>query len=267
MAELTLPKNSRVEEGWHWAPQASNDDNSKDKRPNLKTFRIYRYDPASGKRPRMDRYEVDLNDCGPMVLDAILKIIDEIDPSLAVRRSCREGVCGSCAMNINGTNQLACTTHIKALGKKSVRLSPLPHLDVIKDLVGDLSRLYAQYAFIEPWLKNDEAAPERERLQLPEDRDKVDEGSRCILCFCCSTACPSYWWTGEKFLGPAVLLQAHRWIQDTRDERSGERLDQLDDVFRLYRCHTILNCTSACPKGLNPSRAIADIRRKLAQRR
>lgn len=257
--ELQLPKNSRVHKGKHHKHEGDAD--------NLKTFRIYRYDPSQDDNPRMDSFEVDLDDCGPMVLDAILKIIDEIDPSIAVRRSCREGVCGSCAMNINGTNKLACLTHIDDLDKGAVRLSPLPHLEVIKDLVGDLTRLYAQYALIEPWLKNDQAAPEREHLQQPADREKVDEGSRCILCFCCSTACPSYWWTGDKFLGPAVLLQAQRWIVDSRDDHTGERLDAMDDIYRLYRCHTILNCTNACPKGLNPSRAIADIKRKLEQRR
>lgn len=259
MAELRLPKNSRVAKGRYWPLRS--------KAENTRTFRVYRYDPATDAHPRMDSYEVDLDDCGPMVLDALLKIIDETDPSIAVRRSCREGVCGSCAMNINGTNELACTTHIQDLSRGPIRLSPLPHLEVIRDLVGDLSRLYAQFEFVEPWLKNDEAVPERERLQRPDERDQVDEGSRCILCFCCSTACPSYWWAGDKFLGPAILLQAHRWIVDSRDDHTGERLDALNDSFRLYRCHTILNCTSACPKGLNPSRAIADIRRKLAQRR
>ncbi|HET7267305.1 MAG TPA: succinate dehydrogenase iron-sulfur subunit [Oleiagrimonas sp.] len=259
MAELRLPANSRVQKGQHHA--------HKGKAERLKTFRIYRYDPASDAKPRMDSYDIDLDDCGPMVLDAILKIIDEIDPSIALRRSCREGVCGSCAMNINGTNQLACLTHIDDLGHGPIRLSPLPHLEVIKDLVGDLSRLYAQYESIEPWLKNDQAEPERERLQTPEDRAAVDEDSQCILCFCCATACPSYWWAGDKYLGPAVLLQAHRWIADSRDDHTGERLDALDDTYKLYRCHTILNCTNACPKGLNPARAIADIKRKLAQRR
>lgn len=256
--ELRLPKNSRVQKGKHYPHDGDG--------RNLKTFRIYRYDPSADEQPRMDSYDVDMDDCGPMVLDAILKIIDETDPSIAVRRSCREGVCGSCAMNINGTNDLACLTHVDDLNGP-IRLSPLPHLEVIKDLVGDLSRLYAQYAMIEPWLKNDEPAPERERLQTHEAREQVDEGARCILCFCCSTACPSYWWAGDKFLGPAALLQAQRWIVDSRDDHTGERLDMLDDAFRLYRCHTILNCTNACPVGLNPSRAIADIKRMLEVRR
>jgi len=256
--ELRLPKNSRVQKGRHHPHEGDAE--------NLKTFRVYRYDPSRDDNPRMDSYDVDMDDCGPMVLNALLKIIDETDPSIAVRRSCREGVCGSCAMNINGTNELACLTHVDDLSDP-IRLSPLPHLAVIKDLVGDLSRLYAQYALIEPWLKNDGAEPERERLQTQPDREQVDEGARCILCFCCSTACPSYWWTGDKFLGPAVLLQAQRWLVDSRDDHTGERLDQLDDAFRLYRCHTILNCTNACPVGLNPSRAIADIKRMLDQRR
>ncbi|NII09090.1 succinate dehydrogenase iron-sulfur subunit [Oleiagrimonas sp. C23AA] len=259
MAELTLPTNSRVQKGKTWKHEG--------KAKHLRKFEIYRFDPARDALPRLDTFEVDMDDCGPMVLDVLLKIIDETDPSLAVRRSCREGVCGSCAMNINGKNGLACLTHVDDLPRGSIRLSPLPHLEVIKDLVGSLSRLYAQYEMIQPWLKSDEAPPERERLQLPEDRDKLDGNSECILCFCCATACPSYWWTGDKYLGPAILLQAHRWLVDSRDDHTGERLDQLDDSYRLYRCHTIMNCTSACPKGLNPAEAIADTKRMLAKRR
>lgn len=258
MAELTLPKNSKVTKGKHFAYDGEAEQ--------PRTFRIYRYDPSADELPRMDSYDIDLADCGPMVLDAILHIVDTVDPSLALRRSCREGVCGSCAMNINGTNKLACLTHIDELKSGEVRLSPLPHLKVIKDLVGDLRTLYAQLELIEPWLKNDQAVPERERLQLPEDRDKLDGEYECILCFCCATACPSYWWSGEQYLGPAILLQAHRWLVDSRDDRTGERLDALDDPFRLYRCHTILNCTNACPKGLNPAKAIADTKRMLARR-
>lgn len=258
MAELTLPKQSQVQQGRRFAHDGQAE--------TPRTFRIYRYDPSADERPRMDTYEIDLADCGPMVLDAILHIIDSVDPSLALRRSCREGVCGSCAMNINGTNKLACLTHIDELKSGDVRLSPLPHLKVIKDLVGDLRTLYAQFELIEPWLKNDQALPERERLQLPEDRAKLDGEYECILCFCCATACPSYWWSGDQYLGPAILLQAHRWLVDSRDDRTGERLDALDDPFRLYRCHTIMNCTSACPKGLNPAKAIADTKRMLARR-
>ena len=258
MAEFRLPENSRIEQGKaHPAP-----DDAKDPR----TFRIYRWNRAQGGKPRMDSYTIDLEDTGKMVLDAILKIIDEVDPSIALRRSCREGVCGSCAMNINGKNGLACLTPIEELGDGDVEITPLPHLHVVKDLVGSLEQLYAQYELIEPWMKSDTAAPERERLQTPEERRKLDGQIECILCFCCSTSCPSYWWNSDKYLGPAILLNAHRWIVDSRDDATGERLDELDDPFRLYRCHTIMNCTSACPKGLDPSKAIADIKRKLGER-
>jgi succinate dehydrogenase / fumarate reductase iron-sulfur subunit len=257
MAEFTLPANSRVRDGRrHAAPGA--------KQP--RTFRIYRWNPDDGENPRVDSYEVDMASCGPMVLDALIKIKNEIDPTLTFRRSCREGVCGSCAMNIDGVNTLACTHYI-AESKGDVRIYPLPHRPVVKDLVPDLSGIYNQYALIEPWLKADSPAPERERLQSPEERARLDGLWECILCFCCSTACPSYWWNGERYLGPAVLLQAYRWIADSRDERTGERLDQLEDPFRLYRCHTIMNCTRTCPKGLNPAKAIGEIKKLLVARR
>ncbi|TYC64066.1 succinate dehydrogenase iron-sulfur subunit [Stappia sp. BW2] len=259
MAEFRLPPNSRLGQGKTW------DSPSDAKKP--REFRVYRFDPASDDHPRMDSFTLDLDETGPMVLDAILKIIDEVDPSLALRRSCREGVCGSCAMNINGKNGLACLTHIDEQGDGPITLTPLPHLEIIKDLVGSLETLYAQYEMIEPWMKADGPEPERERLQTPEDREKLNGSYECVLCFCCATACPSYWWNGDKYLGPAVLLQAHRWLADSRDDHTGERLDALDDPFRLYRCHTIMNCTSACPKGLNPAKAIAETKRKLAQRR
>jgi len=258
MAEFALPRNSRIKEGKTWpAPQGA-------KRP--RTFRIYRWDPDSGEQPRLDSYTVDLDDCGPMVLDAMIKIKNEVDATLTFRRSCREGVCGSCAFNINGRNTLACTSYIEET-EGDVKVYPLPHMKVVKDLVPDLNEAYAQYAAIEPWLKTRTPAPERERPQSPEERAKLDGLWECILCFCCTTACPSYWWNGERYLGPAVLLQAYRWIVDSRDEYTGERLDQLEDPFRLYRCHTIMNCTRTCPKGLNPAKAIAEIKKKMVERR
>ncbi len=232
----------------------------------VRNFRIYRFDPDGGEKPRIDSYELDLDRCGPMVLDALLKIKNEIDPTLTFRRSCREGICGSCAMNIDGLNTLACTKAIDEV-KGDVRIFPLPHLPVIKDLVPDLSNFYAQYAAIKPWLQTrTPPPPDRERLQSKEDQEKVDRPSACILCACCSTSCPSYWWNSDRYLGPAALLAAYRWIVDSRDEATGERLDALDDPFRLYRCHTIMNCTEACPKDLNPARAIAEIKKLLVER-
>jgi succinate dehydrogenase iron-sulfur subunit len=214
----------------------------------------------------MDTYFVDLDGCGPMALDALIWIKNVIDPTLTFRRSCSEGICGSCSMNINGINTLACTMAMNEI-KGVIRVYPLPHLAVIKDLVPDLTHAYAQYASIEPWLKTVTPTPERERLQSREDRAKLEGLENCILCFCCTTSCPSYWWNGNRFLGPATLLQAHRWIMDSRDEATGERLDQLEDPFRLYRCHTILNCAPACPKGLNPAKAIAEIKKLMVKRR
>ncbi|WP_069472112.1 succinate dehydrogenase iron-sulfur subunit [Candidatus Marithrix sp. Canyon 246] len=234
---------------------------------NVKKFMIYRWNPDNDDNPRLDSYEVDLDDCGEMVLDALIKIKDEIDPSLTFRRSCREGICGSCAMNIDGTNTLACTKYIKDI-KDIVKIYPLPHMEVVKDLVPDLTYFYAQYASIKPWLETQtQPPPDREMLQSKEDRELLNGLSECILCACCSTSCPSYWWNSDRYLGPAILLQAHRWIMDSRDENSGERLDNLEDPFRLYRCHTILNCTKTCPKGLNPAKAISEIKQMLVQRR
>ena len=257
VAEFTLPKNSRIKKGKAHAADGG-------KKP--KTFRIYRYDPESGANPRYDDYTIDLDKCGPMVLDALIKIKNEIDPTLTFRRSCREGICGSCSMNMDGRNGLACTTAIDDI-KGDVRITPLPHLDVVKDLVPDLTHVYAQLASIEPWLKAVTPEPSgKERLQSPHDRNKLDGLYECILCFCCQTSCPSYWWNGDKFLGPAILLQAYRWLADSRDEMTGERLDQLEDPFRLYRCHTIMNCADVCPKGLNPSKAIAEIKQLMVKR-
>jgi len=258
MAEFRLPANSKIRKGKHFAaPEGAKQ---------VKRFVVYRYDPDSGENPRTDTYEVDLERCGPMVLDALIKIKNEIDPTLTFRRSCREGICGSCAMNIDGVNTLACTIAISE-ARGDVKIYPLPHMPVVKDLVPDLSNFYAQYASIKPWIQTrTPAPPDRERLQSKADQEKINEPSACILCACCSTACPSYWWNSDRYLGPAALLAAYRWIVDSRDEATGERLDALDDPFKLYRCHTIMNCTRTCPKGLNPAKAIAEIKLKLAER-
>lgn len=264
MAEFTLPKNSKIK------PGKKIDAAGKDAR-RTKKFQIYRYDPATGENPQMDEITIDLDNCGPMVLDALIHIKDDVDSSLSFRRSCREGICGSCSMNIGGRNRLAC---LEAIDKHSgdIKITPLPHMPVVKDLVPDLKHVYAQYNAIEPWLKTDTSNPSRERLQSAEDADKLNghDGrgpAACILCFCCSTSCPSYWWNAEKFLGPAILLNAWRWIADSRDDATGERLDQLEDPFKLYRCHTIMNCTEACPKGLNPAKAIAEIKKLMVERK
>jgi succinate dehydrogenase / fumarate reductase, iron-sulfur subunit len=258
MAEFRLPANSKIRQGRNFpAPEGTR---------RVKRLVVYRYDPDSGENPRTDTYEIDLDRCGPMVLDALIKVKNEVDPSLTFRRSCREGICGSCAMNIDGTNTLACTKAIDEV-KGDVKIYPLPHMPVVKDLVPDLSNFYAQYASIKPWIQTRTAPPpDRERLQSKADQEKINEPSACILCACCSTACPSYWWNSDRYLGPAALLAAYRWIVDSRDEATGERLDALQDPFKLYRCHTIMNCTRTCPKGLNPARAIAEIKLKLAER-
>jgi len=258
MLQLRLPPNSRPRKGQHHAaPEGSK---------NTKRFRVYRYDPDSGDNPRIDTYEVDLDDCGPMILDAIIKIKNEIDPTLTFRRSCREGICGSCAMNIDGTNTLACIKGLDDI-KGDVAIYPLPHMPVVKDLVPDLTQFYAQYSSIEPWMRaQSPPPPDRERLQSKDDRAKLDGLYECILCACCSTSCPSYWWNSDRYLGPAILLQAYRWIVDSRDEYTGERLDALEDPFRLYRCHTIMNCTKTCPKHLNPAKAIAEVKKLLVTR-
>jgi len=258
MAQLALPKNSRVGAGKTWpAPPGAG---------RTRRFKVYRWSPDDDRNPRIDSYDVDMDACGPMVLDALIKIKNEVDSTLTFRRSCREGICGSCAMNIDGTNTLACTRSIDDI-RGEVKIYPLPHLRVVKDLVPDLTQAYAQLASVEPWLKTVSAPPERERLQSEEDRARLDGLWECILCFCCATSCPSYWWNGDRYLGPAVLLQAYRWIADSRDEMTGERLDDLQDPFRLYRCHTIMNCAKTCPKGLNPARAIAEIKKLMVARR
>ena len=258
MVELALPRNSKITSGKTW--------NKPEGKGDWKQVRVYRWNPDDGKNPRVDTYWIDRRQCGPMVLDALNKIKNEIDPTLTFRRSCREGICGSCAMNIDGTNGLAC---LKALDdvRGAVKVYPLPHLEVIKDLVPDLTDFYAQYAAVQPWLQTRTPPPaDRERLQSKQDQEKVDRPSACILCACCSTSCPSYWWNSDRYLGPAALLAAYRWIVDSRDEATAERLDMVEDSFRLYRCHTIMNCTEACPKDLNPARAIAEIKKLLLER-
>jgi succinate dehydrogenase / fumarate reductase iron-sulfur subunit len=259
MAEFTLPSNSKIGAGkTHPLPASA-------KQP--RRFHIYRWNPDDDKNPVIDTYTVDLADCAPMVLDALIKIKNEVDTTLTFRRSCREGICGSCAMNIDGTNTLACLKAIEDI-KGDVKIYPLPHMPVVKDLVPDLSHVYAQYQSIQPWLQADSPPPpDKERPQSEDERAKLDGLWECILCFCCTTSCPSYWWNGDRYLGPAVLLAAYRWIADSRDEHTGNRLDDLEDPFKLYRCHTIMNCTQTCPKGLNPAKAIAEIKKLQFERK
>ena len=257
MVEFALPRNSKIQAGKVWPKPAGK---------KLRAFRIYRWNPDDGKNPQVDSYHVDMDTCGPMVLDAIIKIKNEQDPTLTFRRSCREGICGSCAMNIDGTNTLACLKACDEV-KGAVKIYPLPHMPVVKDLVPDLTRFYAQHRSIEPWLKTTTPEPEKEWKQSHGDRTLLDGLYECILCACCSTSCPSYWWNGDRYLGPAVLLQAYRWLIDSRDDDKRARLDNLEDPFKLYRCHTIMNCAKACPKGLNPAKAIAEIKKMMVERR
>lgn len=257
MVQLNLPKNSQIRQGKVWPkPQGATQ---------LKEFRIYRWDPDDDANPRIDTYFVDREGCGPMILDGLIWIKSRIDSTLTFRRSCREGICGSCAMNIDGVNTLACTRGMDEV-KGAIKLYPLPHMEVVKDLVPDLTRFYAQHALIEPWLHTSSPEPEKEWKQSPQARHALDGLYECILCACCSTSCPSYWWNGDRYLGPAALLQAYRWLIDSRDEATGQRLDQLEDPFRLYRCHTIMNCAKACPKGLNPAKAISEIKNMMIAR-
>jgi succinate dehydrogenase / fumarate reductase, iron-sulfur subunit len=257
MVQLALPRNSRIRKGKVWpAPEGA-------AQPRKVT--VYRWNPDDADNPRVDTYTIDAADCGPMVLDALIKIKNEIDPTLTFRRSCREGICGSCAMNIDGINTLACTRGLDEI-EGTIRVYPLPHMPVVKDLVPDLTHFYAQHASVKPWLETDTPAPETEWKQSEDDRKKLDGLYECILCACCSTSCPSYWWNADRYLGPAALLNAQRWIVDSRDEATGDRLDALEDPFKLYRCHTIMNCTNACPKGLNPAKAIAEIKKALVER-
>ena len=254
MVQFNLPKNSTVKKGKHFT--------CKTESKNIKKINVYRWDPEKNENPRLDSYEVDMDNCGPMVLDALIKIKNEIDPTLTFRRSCREGVCGSCAMNIDGSNTLACTKSAKEV-EGELNIYPLPHMPVIKDLVPNLKGLYKQYQSIEPWMQAETPSDGMEKRQSKEDRSKLDGLYECILCACCSTSCPSYWWNGDKYLGPAVLLQAYRWIIDSRDEERKKRLTKVADELKLFRCHTIMNCTNACPKGLNPAKAIGSIKRML----
>lgn len=263
MAEFRLPANSRITEGKKFKDVSSGA---------LRTVRIYRWNPDSGENPRVDTYEVDTQACGPMMLDILIRIKNVMDSTLTFRRSCREGICGSCSMNINGVNTLACTRSVND-SSGDIKIYPLPHMSVVKDLVSDMSNFYAQYASVKPWLKADDdkdgdgASAGKERLQSEEDRAKLDGLYECILCACCSTSCPSYWWNSDKYLGPAALLQSYRWIADSRDGATEERLADLDDTFKLYRCHTIMNCTNACPKGLNPAKAIGEIKKAIVKQK
>ncbi|KAL3268255.1 hypothetical protein HHI36_007379 [Cryptolaemus montrouzieri] len=265
MNVLKFTKNSvSLLRGFHVSAINAAEAQSKPKR--LKKFAIYRWNPDDAKsEPKIQEFEIDLNDCAPMVLDALIKIKNEIDPTLTFRRSCREGICGSCAMSIEGVNTLACICKINTDTSKTSKIYPLPHMYVVKDLVPDLTHFYEQYRSIKPWLqRKDESIGKFQYLQDVKDREKLDGLYECILCACCSTSCPSYWWNGNKYLGPAVLMQAYRWIIDSRDEATKERLDSLRDAYSVFKCHTIMNCSRTCPKGLNPGRAVAEIKKHLA---
>jgi succinate dehydrogenase / fumarate reductase iron-sulfur subunit len=248
MVDFNLPKNSKVVDGKSFGKKTKETINLK----------IYRWNRESSQNPRIDSFHVDPRKIGPMVLDALMFIKNELDPSLTFRRSCREGICGSCSMNINGTNTLACLKPINQ--QNEINIFPLPHMKVLKDLVPDLTEFFEQYKSIKPWIKNNNNS-KKENRQSPEQRKKLDGLYECVLCACCSTSCPSYWWNSDKFLGPAILLQAYRFIVDSRDKSEKERLDFLKDKFKLYRCHTIMNCTKTCPKNLNPAKAISEIKK------
>ncbi len=256
MVQFNLPKNSKVLKGIYFKDKTGS--------KNIKKIHIYRWSPEKKGNPTIDTFEVDLTNCGNKVLDILNKIKNEIDSTLTFRRSCAHGVCGSCAMNVDGVNTLSCMKSHKDING-DIKIYPLPHLRVVKDLVADLSTLYRQYESIEPWLKTKEIKSKKIEInQSKEDRKKLDGLYECIMCACCSTSCPSYWWNGEKYLGPAVLLQAYRWIIDSRDEERKERLKTVADKLKLYGCHTIMNCTNSCPKGLNPAKAISSIKKMLA---
>ena len=228
-------------------------------------FKIFRYDPDRDKKPYMQDVTVGLESTDRMLLDALLKIKGTVDDSIALRKSCREGVCGSDAMNINGKNGLACITNLNEL-KEHIVLKPLPGLPVIRDLIVDMTQFFKQYESIKPYLQNASIPPEKERKQSPQQREELDGLYECILCACCSTSCPSFWWNPDKFVGPAGLLQAYRFIADSRDENTAERLNNLEDPYRLFRCHTIMNCVDVCPKGLNPTKAIGKIKDLMVKR-
>ena len=259
MVELRLPKNSRI------SPNGKVWDHKKSSAKKLRKFKVYRYNPDEKSNPRVDTYFIDTIESGPMVLDALIHIKEEIDPTLTFRRSCREGICGSCAMNIDGVNTLACTRGLNEI-KGDVRIYPLPHMPVIKDLIPDLTNFYKQHASIMPWLETKTETPEKEWEQSINQRKKLDDLYECVMCACCSTSCPSYWWNSEKYLGPAALLHAYRWLVDSRDETRDERLNDIEDSFKLYRCHTIMNCARTCPKNLNPAKAIAEIKKMMVEK-
>ncbi|MEP7280714.1 MAG: succinate dehydrogenase iron-sulfur subunit [Rubrivivax sp.] len=230
----------------------------------MQRFQIYRYDPDTDTPPRMQDFEIEVHDSDRMLLDVLIRL-KAVDPSLSFRRSCREGICGSDAMNINGKNGLACVTNMRTL-PRSVVLKPLPGLPVVRDLIVDMTQFFTQYHSVKPWLINDEPPPERERLQTPAQRDELNGLYECILCACCSSACPSYWWNPDKYVGPAGLLQAYRFLVDSRDQATGERLDNLEDPYRVFRCRSILNCVDVCPKGLLPAAAISSIKDMMVRR-
>ena len=254
MTRISLPKNSKFTNGNYY--KGSN-------LKKLKKINVYRWDPDKKINPTVDTFEIDLDKCGQMVLDALILIKDQIDSTLTFRRSCGEGVCGSCAMNIEGQNTLACQKNIKEI-KGDINIFPLTHLPVIKDLVVDLSHAFKQLEFIEPWLKTNLGEPTKnEQIQSLNERSKIDGLWECILCFCCTTSCVSYWWNGEKYLGPAALLQASRWVNDSRDQERKKRLKYIEENSNIHNCHSIMNCVNSCPKGLNPAKAIADLKKQI----
>ena len=255
MVSIALPKNSKFTKGKYYKI-----DNAK----RIKKINIYRWDPDKDLNPTVDTFEIDIDKSGQMVLDALIFIKDQIDPTLTFRRSCREGVCGSCSMNIDGRNTLACQKNMKEI-KEDINIFPLTHLPVIKDLVVDLSHAFKQLEFIKPWLQNNlSKQTNNEQIQSLEDRTKIDGLWECILCFCCTTSCVSYWWNGEKYLGPATLLQASRWVNDSRDEEKKKRLKYIEENSNIHNCHSIMNCANSCPKGLNPGKAITNLKKQIA---
>ena len=262
MVQLSLPKNSVPIKGKSYSNVDLLDEQSQQNH-DIRVINVYRWSGDENTPPQIDRFEIDVKKAGTMVLDILNQIKAELDPSLTFRKSCREGVCGSCAMNIDGVNTLACQKNIEECSDV-INIYPLPHMKVIKDLVVDLKKAFEQFKSIKPWLSKKTPNNKKENYQSIEDRDKLDGMWECVMCFSCSTSCPSYWWNEDKYLGPAVLLQANRWIQDSRDEEKKERLNELDDSFKLYRCHSIMNCTNSCPKGLNPAKAIGSIKKMLA---
>ena len=263
MVRLSLPKNSVPIKGNSYSNVDLLDEQSQQNH-DIRVINVYRWSGDENTPPQIDRFEIDVKKAGTMVLDILNQIKAELDPSLTFRKSCREGVCGSCAMNIDGVNTLACQKNIEECSDV-INIYPLPHMKVIKDLVVDLKKAFEQFKSIKPWLSKKTPNNKKENYQSIEDRDKLDGMWECVMCFSCSTSCPSYWWNEDKYLGPAVLLQANRWIQDSRDEEKKERLNELDDSFKLYRCHSIMNCTNSCPKGLNPAKAIAEIKNEISK--